>query len=187
MIKKMTIKKGFIILVGIIVTAILLKKVMPALMLIFYMILLKLVNFNGEEITVTKDYVINPNWSETNNHISFSRMMLNDSCRTIGLKNPSEPELYYGLKSDPNYTYEASVKYNGEDYAERKVYFNRDNGFLWTKHRDGSDQKKIIGELQQDTWYQLSGLSPRPNIWYYIYLDSLDSLYVFTVSTMGNI
>lgn len=139
-----------------------------------------------KKVTITKDYVINPNWSEADNSFAVYRMKLKDSTQIIDLKDPSEPELYHGLIEDTSFSYTGFVEYNGEDYAKRKVYFNRDNGFLW--HEDfpkSNSTKKILGELQQETWYLLAGLSQFKTL-YYVYLDSSDSLHVFKVSTMTN-
>jgi hypothetical protein len=139
-----------------------------------------------KKVTITKDYVINPNWSEADNSFVVHRMKLKDSTQSIDLKDPSEPELYHGLIEDTSFSYTANVKYNGEDYAKRKVYFNRDNGFLWWNDlHKSSSTKKILGELQQDTWYLLAGLSQFKTL-YYVYLDTSDSLHVFKVSTMTN-
>lgn len=137
-------------------------------------------------VTITKDYVINPNWDEVDNSFAVYRMKLKDSSKTIDLKDPSEPELHHGLIKDTSFSYRGFVEYNGEDYDKRKVYFNRDNGFLWWENFPKSDStKKILGELQQETWYLLAGLSQFKTL-YYVYLDSSDSLHVFKVSTMTN-
>lgn len=139
----------------------------------------------GKEVTITKDYVINPNWDEIDNSFAVYRMKLKDSSKTIDLKNPTEPELYHELIEDTSFLYRANVKYNGEDYAKRKVYFNRDNGFVWRKNPHSASGFKTIGELQPETWYLLVGLSKVRTL-YYVYLDSSDSLHVFNVSTMTN-
>ena len=141
--------------------------------------------WNEKAITITKDYVINPNWDKVDNSFAVYRMKLKDSTPIIDLKDPSEVELYHRLIADTNFLYRANVKYNGEDYAKRKVYFNRDNGFIWRKNPHSSSGFKTVGELQQETWYLLAGLSQLKTL-YYVYLDTSDSLHVFKVSTMTN-
>lgn len=140
-------------------------------------------------VTITKDYVINPNWDEADNSFKVCRMKLNDNSKTFNLKAPSDMDLYYGLIEDTSFSYTTNVKYNGEDYAKRKVYFNKDNGFVWRKPPDIDPQRnseyKTIGEIQQETWYLLAGLSQFRTL-YYVYLDTSDSLHVFKVSTMTN-
>jgi len=141
------------------------------------------------KVTITKDYVINPNWIKGDNSFGISRMLLKDSSKTIDPKDPSEPELYHGLIEDTSFSFVTNVKYNGENFAKRKVYFNRDNGFSWSKSPNiDHDWKKYktVGELQQNTWYLLSGLSQIHTTMYYVYLDTSDSLHVFKVSTMTN-
>jgi hypothetical protein len=107
-------------------------------------------------------------------------MNLKDS-NGLDLKNVSPPELLRKLVKDTSFVYRASVNYNGTKYSERKVYFNRDNGFLWwgDLHKSSST-KRILGKLQQDNWYLLGGLSNVKTL-YYIYIDSLDSLHSFEV------
>jgi hypothetical protein len=142
-----------------------------------------------KKVIITKDYVINPNWDEVDNSFTVYRMKLKDSTQVIDLKDPSEPELYHGLIKDTSFAYTANVKYNGEDYAKRKVYFNRVNDFVWRKPPDidltRSSEYKFIGELQPKTWYLLAGLSKVRTL-YYVYIDSSDGLHVFKVSTMTN-
>lgn len=151
-------------------------------------ILLMLLTFgcNENKVTITKDYVINPNWDKVDNSFAVYRMKLKDSSQSVDLKDPSEAELYHGLTEDTSFIYRGFVEYNGEDYAKRKVYFNKDNGFLWWKNFPKSNSaKKKLGELEQETWYLLAGLSQFKTL-YYVYLDATDSLHVFKVSTMTN-
>jgi len=144
-------------------------------------------DWKEKEVTITKDYVINPNWDEVNNSFVVYRMKLKDSIKTIDPKDPADTELYHGLIEDTNSSFTANVEYNGEDYVKRKVYFNKDNGFLWCdlNNMHSDCERKILGELQQETWYLLAGLSQFKTL-YYIYLDTSDSLHVFRVSHMTN-
>ena len=87
--------------------------------------------WDEKNITITKDYVINPNWDEVDNSFAVHRMKLKDSSKTIDINNPTNMELYHSLIEDTSFSYTANVEYNGVDYAKRKVYFNKNNGFLW--------------------------------------------------------
>lgn len=142
--------------------------------------------WNEKNITITRDYVINPNWDEVDNSFAVHRMKLKDSSKTIDPKDPTDMELYHGLIKDTSFTYTGFVEYNGESYTTRKVYFNRDNGFLWYEDfpKSGST-KKTLGGVQQDTWYLLAGLSKFKTL-YYVYLDTSDSLHVYKVAGMTN-
>ena len=144
-----------------------------------FLVLLMLLSCNGEkEVTITKDYVINPNWDETANVFRVVRMKVKDS---IDLTDVSPPELLERLETDTSFAYTANVKFNGEKYSERKVYFDRENGFLWWGNIHYSNTtKKILGELQQETWYLLGGLSNTRTL-YYAYIDSLGNLHSFRV------
>lgn len=141
---------------------------------------------NKKDVTITKDYVLNPNWSEVDNSICVSKMQYKDSSKTFDLIEPSIIELRYDLITDTSFSYMAKVVYNGVDYAERKVYFNRDNGFPWSNlnNRHSNCKKEILGELQPNTWYSLT--MSNKGTYYYLFLDTSDSLHVFEVNSMTN-
>ena len=146
--------------------------------------------WNEKPVIITKDYVINPNWEkefDDGNNLAIYKMKLKDSSKIIDPKNPTDLELYHRLIEDTSLIYDANVKYNGIDYSNRKVYFDKDNGFLWCDLNDvHSDcERRILGELEQETWYLLAGLSKFKTL-YYIYLDTSDSLHVYMVSGMTN-
>lgn len=145
---------------------------------------LTLISCKEKEVTITKDYVINPNWDERDNSFRVFRMNLKDSSDNINLKNVTPTELLKNLTEDTSFSYVANVKYNGEKYSERKVYFNKDNGFVWRKPPNLDPSRNLeyetIGELQQETWYFLGGLSNTHTL-YYVYIDSLDSLNSFRI------
>lgn len=157
---------------------------------IIFLLLLTKGCWNEKPITITKDYVINPNWKkefDDGNGLAVYKMKLKDSSKFIDPKDPTEQELYHGLIEDKNFKFRANVKYNGTDYSKRKVYFDRYNGFLWCDlnniHSDC--ERRILGKLEQETWYLLAGLSQFKTL-YYIYLDVSDILHVHTVSGMTN-
>ena len=99
-------------------------------------------SWEGKEVIITKDYVINPNWDKMDNSFTVYRMKLKDSIKAIDLKEPTEFELYHGLVEDSSFSYTGFVEYNGVGYAKRKVYFNKDNGFSWWKNFPKSNLKK---------------------------------------------
>ena len=142
---------------------------------------------NHKAVTITKDYVINPNWDKVDNSLAVYRMKLKDSSKRINLKDPTEPELYYGLIEDSTFSFHTNIKYNGEDYAKRKVYFNRNNGLSWGRLNDrhSNYEQDVIGVLEKNTWYLLAGLSKLRTL-YYVYIDNADSVHVYKVSTMTN-
>ncbi|QTY27301.1 hypothetical protein [Flavobacterium sp. CS20] len=145
--------------------------------------------WDEKAVTITKDYVINPNWDKVDNSFAVYRMEPKDSCKTINAINPNDMEPYHCLIKDTSFSFTANVEYNGKDYANRKVYFNRYNGFVWRRPPDIDPTRKrtfkTIGKLQQETWYLLTGLSQFSTL-HYIYIDSSDKLHVHKVSGMIN-
>ena len=151
---------------------------------IFLLLILGFAVCEEAEVTITKDYVINPNWDEVDNAFQVIRLKFKNGSDSINYKNTWQSELEDKLEEDTSFSYVANVKYNGVKYSERRVYFNRDNGFLWRKPPDIDPSRmttyKTIGELQQDTWYLLAGLSSFKTF-YYVYIDSLDNLHRFAI------
>ena len=149
--------------------------------LFFLLLASSCLEWKEKSVTITKDYVINPYWDKVDNSFDVIRMKLKNRYDTFDLKKITSSKLLQKLEQDTSLIYRASVDFNGVDYYERKVYFNRNNGFLWWSdlHKSNS-AKKVLGKLQQETWYLLLGLG-RPRTLYYVYLDSRDSLHTFKV------
>jgi hypothetical protein len=142
-----------------------------------FVILFLLIGCTEKDIIITKDYVINPNWHEKSNLIEITKMKYkNDS---INLKTAKITEIGNKLEEDTTFVFTANVSYNGEGYSTRKIYFNKDNGFLWWgESYNSSSSKKVLGELQLNTWYILAGLSNIRTL-YYIYIDSQGEVHSF--------
>lgn len=149
---------------------------------IFLLLTMGCLEWKEKEITITKDYVINPNWNEIQNSFVVSRMNLKDSGYSIDIKHVDPTDLYRKLVEDTSFSFITNVKYNGVDYSNRKVFFNKKNDFSWRKlnNRHSQYDQEILGELQQETWYFLGGLSNVKTL-YYVYIDSLDTLHSFRV------
>ncbi|MGI9527357.1 MAG: hypothetical protein ACR2MS_09645 [Weeksellaceae bacterium] len=115
-------------------------------------------------------------------------MKLKDSTQTIDLTDPSEAELFNGLVEDSSFLYHTRIRYNGEDFTKRKVYFNKYNGFRWcdSNNMHSDCEKRTLEQLRQETWYVFYGLSSIHTTAYYAYFDSSDSLYLFRVGMMTN-
>lgn len=148
-------------------------------------ILLICVSCKEKQVVITKDYVINPYWDKTDNSFIVAKMKLKDSDKNnLKLNNITSQKLLSELVKDTSFSFTANVKYDGKSYAERKVYFNRDNDFLWRKPPNiDPSRKKVfntIGELEKKEWYFFGGLDKEKTL-YYIYIDSLDKLHIFKV------
>lgn len=169
----MLTKKGIIYLVGAIFLMLLIAGA------VFFIRLIA--SFPEEKVTITKDFVINPNWVGKDDGITVTKMKLKDSSDIINLKNVSPSDLLQKLVKDTSFDYFANVKYNGVEFSKRKVYFNRDNGFIWLGDEYGrKPTKRILGQLKPKTWYLLGDLSNIKTL-YYVYADSFDSFHSFRV------
>jgi hypothetical protein len=146
---------------------------------IIFVILFLLIGCKEKDIIITKDYVINPNWNEKSNLIEITKMKYKNDNDNINLKTAKITEIGNKLEEDTTFVFTANVNFNGEDYSKRKIYFNKDNGFLWWEESNNLDSsKKVLGELQLNTWYILAGLSNIRTL-YYIYIDSQGKVHSF--------
>ena len=136
------------------------------------------------EVTITKDYVINPNWDKQSNRFDIKEMKLREGFENIVPSTATSQELLQKLIEDEESSYGANIKYNGEEYAQRKVYFNRKENFVWRKppavdpNRD--TEYDTVGNLKKETWYLFAGLS-KVNTLYYVYIDSTGKLHTIRV------
>ncbi len=147
---------------------------------IFVLLLIGCSPYDEKDITVTKDYVINPNWDKQNNRFDVKVMKPKEGSASINPENATSLELLNNLIEDEKSSYGANVKYNGKDYSERKVHFNQEDNFVWRKPPNIDPNRdttyKTIGALKKETWYLLGGLS-KVNTLYYIYISSSGKLY----------
>lgn len=144
------------------------------------------IDWQEKTVIITKDYLINPNWSEVDNDLKVSKMRFKDSTQRIDPKNATDFNLYNGLVKDTTLVYYGNVEYNGEEYTNRKIYFNKYNGFLWYKDLFHSEPgERTLGEFQKNTWYMLAGLSNVGTL-YYLYTDSAGKFHQFKVINMTN-
>lgn len=136
-----------------------------------------------KEVLITKDYVINPNWDELNNTFGVYKMDVKIGYE-LNLDNIQPFDLVNKLTVDSSQSFIGMVKYNGETYAGRKVYFNAPNGFMWCQlsNLHAQCQNQVIGNLQENEWYKLIGLSRVNSSSYYIHIDSAHTLHIFEVA-----
>lgn len=135
---------------------------------------------SNKKIYITSEYIINPNWDYQANAIEITKMKLKKDSEISDLNNLSQEEIIRKLEEDKSFVFVANVKTNGVKYSVRKVYFNKDNGFLWWTS-DGSTKEKVIGNLQKDTWYKFSHLVTYP-FYVFVYVDSGNNVHSFNVN-----
>jgi len=136
-----------------------------------------------EKVTITKDYVINPNWDKQSNRFDIIEMKAKKEAYSIDPLSATSFDLLHNLIENMESSYGGNVNYNSIEYSERKVYFDRDNGFTWIKLNElhSDTRQSTIGSLKPKTWYLLAGLS-KVNTLYYIYIDSSGKLYTIRVT-----
>ena len=162
------------------------KTVIYLLSTIFLLLSTSCVLLRTKEVIITKDYVTNPEWSETNNSLRIYKMRLKNG-PGVNPEKTSPDELLKRFETDTSFASSANVIYNGEKYSQRKVYYNQENNFLWyrltfdSKVIDTENGRNIIGELERDNWYKLSGLSSVKTL-YYVYINPDGKSTVFEVS-----
>lgn len=152
------------------------------LSILFVLLLFGCNPYAEEAVTITKDYVINPNWDKQSNRFDVNEMQLKEGLEKISPSSATSFDLLQNLIKNMESSYGANVNYNSIEYSERKVYFDRDNGFTWIKLNDlhSDARQSTIGNLKPETWYLLGGLS-KVNTLYYIYIDASGKLHTVRV------
>lgn len=156
------------------------------LLIIFF--ILMLAACSNKKIEITSKYIINENWSKQNeaawaNSITINKMKIKKDSVINPFLDLSQQEILGKLEEDTSFMHFANVKIKqGEGYENKKIYFNRDNGFYWgSKSRFNNDSTKTIGNLQQSTWYKFSHLVTYPH-YVYIYVDSINNIHRFDIN-----
>ena len=107
-----------------------------------------------EKVTITKEYIINPNWDKQSNSLDVNEMRLKKGLEKINPSSATSFKLLHNLVEVEKSSFGGNVTYNGEDYSQRKVYFERNNGFLWWgDFHNSKSTKKVLGALKKETWY----------------------------------
>ncbi len=134
------------------------------------------------DVIITKDYVINPYWDSLDNSISISRMKLKDSTVRINLDSVTSQQLLKYLEEDTTFSFISNVHFNGESYSTRKVFFHKDNGFLWSKQYGANEfeEQEVLDSIEQKRWYLIYGLGEEKTI-YYFYIDEIGNLHTFKI------
>jgi hypothetical protein len=134
-----------------------------------------------KKIEISTEYIINENWDEHANAIEISRQKIKKDSFINPFSDLNQTEILNKLENDSSFIFFANAKYNGERYLTRKIYFNKDNGFLWLTDKYGDTKVKTIGNLQSKTWYKFSHLVTYP-YYIYVYVDSSNNVQRFNVN-----
>ncbi|WP_346320280.1 hypothetical protein [Chitinophaga sp. YIM B06452] len=149
----------------------------------FFVPLIIIISLTGclkKKIEITAEYVINENWSKRVNSIKINKLKVKEDSTINPFSNLTHIDLLGKLEDDTTFIFVGNVKYNGENYSTRKVFFNKKNNFLWWTTK-GDTQTDTIGTLQKNTWYKFSNLLTYP-YYLYIYVDSTSQVHRFDVN-----
>ena len=135
---------------------------------------------SDEKMEITTEYIINSNWTDQANAIKITKMKLKKDSAILNINTLYQQELLSKLEEDSSFMFVGNVPPNGVKYSERKVFFNKDNGFWWWT-ADGNHKQKVIGNLKMGSWYEFSDLLTYPYS-FYVYIDSANDAHRFNVN-----
>ncbi|HMR85490.1 MAG TPA: hypothetical protein PKE30_20235 [Niabella sp.] len=139
---------------------------------------------SSNKIEITPEYIINENWNKRDegiegNSIEIKRMKVKKDSMINPFADLTQVDILDKLEVDSSFIYTANVKINNErGNSDKKIYFNRDNGFYWWADQ-GERKIRVLGKLQTSSWYEISRLS---YYYYVIYIDSADKVHQFIVN-----
>lgn len=140
---------------------------------------------SNKKIEITPEYIINEKWDEHANAIEISKQKVKKDSVINPFSTLYNGDLASKLEDDSSFIFFANVKYNGEKYSTRKIYFNKDNGFFWREgYLVGKETKStvnVIGALKKNNWYKFSYLVTHP-YYVYVYIDNTNKVHRFDVN-----
>jgi hypothetical protein len=157
------------------------------LSILLILVLISCSSFN-KRVEITPEYIINENWTKRGddieaNRIEISKMKVKDDSTINPFSNLNQTEILDKLKIDSSFIYRMVKIKPEESYKDKKIYFTTDNGFYWWTDQ-GNRKTKILGKLEKDTWYEISGLTYY--YYYVIYIDNDDKVHRFAVNSATN-
>jgi hypothetical protein len=143
-----------------------------------------LVGCYDKRVEITPEYIINENWNKRGeeigaNSIEIKRMSLKKDSTLSPFASLTQLDILNKLEVDSSFIYTANVKIKQhESYKNKKIFFNRDNGFYWWTNK-GESKIRVLGKLEKNTWYEITRLN---YYFYVVYVDSTDKLHRFVVN-----
>ena len=86
---------------------------------LFVLILFGCSPYNEEKVTITKEYVINPNWDKQSNSFDVNEMQLKEGLKKVSPSSATSFKLLHNLIKVEKLSFGGNVKINGEDYSKR--------------------------------------------------------------------
>ena len=139
---------------------------------------------NEGRIEITSEYIIDENWGEGISHpIMIEKMKVKKDSTINPYLDLSQGEILSKLMEDSLFRWFGNVnmgKTKEQIHKTKKVYFSKDNGFIWRDDVTGRETE-IFGNLERNTWYQFKGLADYP--YFVVYVDSINGVHRFAVNT----
>lgn len=140
---------------------------------------------SDKKIEITPEYIINENWNEQANAIEINKQKVKKDSVINPYSKLDDNAVFSKLENDSSFIFFANVKYNGDSYSIRKVYFNKYNGFYWKEgylvETETKTPVKVIGTLEKNCWYKFSYLVTHP-YYIYVHVDSSNKVHRFDVN-----
>lgn len=169
---------------------------MNKILIIFIFIIVGCELLNPPKVIITKEYIENPYWDEYNSNIFIEKLKLIDTTKVLKSDIEEIRKGFLLLEVDSSFRYGYYGNSQAKPYSKekpspllskiKKVYFNKDNGFVWNTGRRGFliTEKKVIGNLENNTWYKLSELGGHFN-YIYVYVDNNGKAHTFIQDLEG--
>jgi hypothetical protein len=156
--------------------------------ILFFIWLFMLTGCWNAQVEITNEYIINGNWTKKNeqawaNSITIDKMKVKKDSTIDPFSDLSQVQIISKLEEDSSFMHYANIKIKPEErYKNKKIYFNKYNGFSWgSESRHSGFKTNTIGVLQAGNWYRFSDLGWAGEI--YIYIDSANKTHRFNVNT----
>lgn len=162
----------------------------PNFMKSAYLLVTCLILAGCSNVEITNEYIINTNWTkEGERDWSNSITIYKAKPKTDSVINPfsnlKQAEIVNKLEIDSSFMRYANVKIGADEtYRNKRIYFNRYNGFYWGAHsrHNDKDTSQTIGALQPNTWYRFSDLGQIATSHIFVYIDSANNTHRFDVT-----
>jgi hypothetical protein len=131
----------------------------------------------GPKVTITRNYIYSSSWAQgMYQGFHIAKIKLKDSTISVFAKNFNE----YFLDE---HTIDTSFCYNHFSENEKynsKSFFGLDNkDFVWRKCNNLYEEKKVLGLLELNTWYTITGLIGTED--FYVYIDKEGEAHTYSL------
>ncbi len=143
-----------------------------------FVIILALLFFScRNKVTITRNYIYSTSWDKGHYQgFEISKIRLVDSTVTVFDKDFNRFSLDKHIV-DTGFCY---LHFTGNNNYNSKSFFDQANKELvWRKCNNLYDEKKILGLLELNTWYIITGLYGTED--FYIYIDKEGEVHTYSL------